>query len=1528
MTIFYPPRNSALKYLGKMTSEGGVLRVFLLPLVFIGISLALASLVWGAPEWWNRAGFPVLDENQNQDHRAVVTVGQLKSMALRAKQAMDDEYASFGGAGDEITMLIEGWLAEAGSQEQRAAATVGQIKTVAKLFYDRLDEIGVRPLSEGYPWSDDIPLSENRSAATSGQLKTVFAFDLPPATIPHLEIVSGNYQTARSMEEFELPLLVKTDLEGTVKIRFNVVGSSALLRHPTDDAWSAEILVEAYKEDEMNEHQLAGVILQAPLAVQTFYVRARIENAEKYVQFACKVSPRLIAPTQVAASVQSNGAVELTWERSADDLGDGYFIERCELPPGYALPVKMPGTVKWSVISEILPAETLSYLDTKPLDGIMAPASAGYCYRLRSSETGMTSAPGTEAPVLWDTDMDGIPDWFERRIVNYALDDDIETVFDILPGDDFDSDGASNLEEWLAGTNPAQMHGEGINYELVIHSGNTQTGLPGELVALPLEVKARLAGNAGFPAQGEKIVFEMLDGGKIGAVQESLSSTAVTVVTDSEGNAGIYYQLPLIEELQATPTQSSFEVKATLMIANEIVASTTFVVKMPTMGVLIEKIAGDMETSRYGYVSGVWTNASIIPLKIRVRDPLTLLPLTGVSITFKLSFGKGSWVHQDEGSSSWHTVTTDSNGEALARFLPAQKSSYDFNYYDITLSAEYSHINKVRFLINPSFELPPVTKLDASIHPPGNDKFSNSQDVNENLRQRFRRLTFRAFQGEQPMNTSRVTFSIVSGEGGLVATDAVGKIDARSGVKSSLTESVDINGFSGIYFKHPLHDVKHPGHAPKTTRVAAQIEGRNEQLFLDMTTEASVDANLPVGIVLERRHVGVENLHWQPTSSVINVKSNDLLIANRELVVAYLVAYQNQEYEVASGWRKHASGTGWVKVTNPPNYPSGKRHLSYDHLTGSVLFGSNGITHDGQSGGAPSGNFSIYKVNVLTDSLEQGVIYGDLISPNLAGGFVSCEVNNLTAAAGSLFALAKFSQDSTVSPLRLLHRAISGQNIAWSVLETGQISRSQSSLAGYGGLFAIGTPARVEGGMSNLASTSVLRQDGSGNWGYPDHPYANWKGSGVGDDGCSDLALTSDYLALAGGTQPDIAAGRMAVSVYARAGDSWTHLQDIDLLNGYHIGHVKVAFDGDRLAVAAYAAHEYFETTPDHLSGGAIRPIPAGAAPEEVSLERLFVASYLPLGAEGRFVLEKVFMDEETIILSEPASIPLVGAGRYAMDLCAGDGMVAISFPKEPVGTASGRIHVFESRQEVSEDVEAGTPVTSFLVHELHAGAGAIGGEAPSVTLEIHGLDTENPRFVLEREGEGPVWWIKTAQDHAFDALATPREKIRVLCKTGGTQIINGKVFEIDVREEALEAPTHLQVSQVEGGYQLSFADNSERETEFQVKRIQMPGGAESNFSIPAAQSEVTWIDAAPVETGTRILEYAVRAVRSGSGLSRYSAYSMPARVWTGMVSPFVDSDLDGVPDDVEIAEGTAPNDADSNSAVRLGLTVRTPLNP
>lgn len=166
----------------------------------IGISLILVTAVTSIatpPVWWTEQG--VLNSEQNQDNRAAITVGQVKNMAAKAMEEMEENFP--GGAGTIIREMVgtgeppipsTSFRAKAASDNQLAAATVGQVKSVAKCYYDRLFEIGLRTLTEGYPWSETSPSEENLALVNAGQLKNVFSFPILDLTLPEEEDQDGD----------------------------------------------------------------------------------------------------------------------------------------------------------------------------------------------------------------------------------------------------------------------------------------------------------------------------------------------------------------------------------------------------------------------------------------------------------------------------------------------------------------------------------------------------------------------------------------------------------------------------------------------------------------------------------------------------------------------------------------------------------------------------------------------------------------------------------------------------------------------------------------------------------------------------------------------------------------------------------------------------------------------------------------------------------------------------------------------------------------------------------------------------------------------------------------------------------------------------------------------------------------------------------------------------------------------------------------------------------------------------------------
>jgi len=151
----------------------------------IGMLLGLLSLthavIAAPPSWWVEREVIVPAAPANDF--AAANIGQLKHIAKQAYLEMEEHLP--GGAGPAIMALIISWSqppAQGVVRHDYAAVTQGQLKQVAKLFYDRLFEVGDGgpPLSGGqrYPWTEATTDDASYAIANVGQVKHLFSFDV------------------------------------------------------------------------------------------------------------------------------------------------------------------------------------------------------------------------------------------------------------------------------------------------------------------------------------------------------------------------------------------------------------------------------------------------------------------------------------------------------------------------------------------------------------------------------------------------------------------------------------------------------------------------------------------------------------------------------------------------------------------------------------------------------------------------------------------------------------------------------------------------------------------------------------------------------------------------------------------------------------------------------------------------------------------------------------------------------------------------------------------------------------------------------------------------------------------------------------------------------------------------------------------------------------------------------------------------------------------------------------------------------
>ncbi len=146
-------------------------------------------------------------------------------------------------------------------------------------------------------------------------------------------------------------------------------------------------------------------------------------------------------------------------------------------------------------------------------------------------------------PRLADTDADGMPDGWEHQ-------QGLDPLADGDAGLDGDGDGRTNLDEFLAGTDPGDYYNSETPL-LRIVSGNNQTGLPGQFNPEPLIVSV-FNSDGTVPLANAPLTFTVQSGGG----QLALSGSGTPVLSgmlnmraDTEGGAQAYYLQPSVPDV-------------------------------------------------------------------------------------------------------------------------------------------------------------------------------------------------------------------------------------------------------------------------------------------------------------------------------------------------------------------------------------------------------------------------------------------------------------------------------------------------------------------------------------------------------------------------------------------------------------------------------------------------------------------------------------------------------------------------------------------------------------------------------------------------------------------------------------------------------------------------------------------------------------------------------------------------------------------------------------------------------------------
>lgn len=341
------------------------------------------------PAWWSARG---VTNGDNPNDYAAVNQGQLKKMATAAYDELqahlpggaggtDAPSGTFpGGTGYKLNALIGSWTGTAHAPtNDYAVANIGQVKAVAKLFYDRLIEVGY---TDQYPWQSSTNTVNDYAVANIGQVKNLFSFDvtydsdsnglpdwwemyyfgaigqtgtaaspsgngltilqsyqqaLDPYDFykgisPTITIVSGTNQTGTAGVMLSSPLVVQvTGTSGSPMVNAPVwfavsVGNGLLAPDNSGTSTlSGAQLIHTGTDGK------AQVWFQQPFdAGFTSTLSAYAENSKvDFNEATADDSGPPTAPGNVAAVIQADGSVYVTWSDNSDNE-NGFVIQRSD----------------------------------------------------------------------------------------------------------------------------------------------------------------------------------------------------------------------------------------------------------------------------------------------------------------------------------------------------------------------------------------------------------------------------------------------------------------------------------------------------------------------------------------------------------------------------------------------------------------------------------------------------------------------------------------------------------------------------------------------------------------------------------------------------------------------------------------------------------------------------------------------------------------------------------------------------------------------------------------------------------------------------------------------------------------------------------------------------------------------------------------------------------------------------------------------------------------------------------------------
>lgn len=510
-----------------------------------------AGAVAPGPVWWSQK--EVLDPDAGADDFAAANIGQLKFMASRAAEALDQAEAADQRplttlqteAKTAIGSMIGSWNAppEAGvTRDDFHALNTGQLKHVAGLFYQRL---GLPP-----PWAAGAPGADDFRMVNVGQLKQAFSFELrvarggPPMAVPDavLQAAYAAWSVLPSTQRAAGSTPDDFDGDGISNLQEYLMQPGLPLFDLNDkdgdgiadsiEAASGGILNPLVFSDAVDDHDGDGVMnyeeVRLGLSLTTDVTPGRGDGLTDAEVLAWG----LLAGVPLAPSTDAIRACwEVIDEEWIEEQGGmafyGHWLDRTldnnNQPAGWtAFQTEFSGP--WN--------PDAWFIENPPIP---------------------IDLDGDEIPDM-DRDADGLPDVWEFRYQFNPRDDDDnmedpdgDTLTNLVEFAnrthprlaDSDGDGFSDIEEQAHGSDPL-LGGSVPPVVLQLTGKSAHQHYPGEITP-PLAVRAT---QAGIVRMGAEVTFTLMTGGGTlsPASQNGASAaTSLTVTTGADGVAAITY---------------------------------------------------------------------------------------------------------------------------------------------------------------------------------------------------------------------------------------------------------------------------------------------------------------------------------------------------------------------------------------------------------------------------------------------------------------------------------------------------------------------------------------------------------------------------------------------------------------------------------------------------------------------------------------------------------------------------------------------------------------------------------------------------------------------------------------------------------------------------------------------------------------------------------------------------------------------------------------------------------------------------